>query len=176
MLRRRRTLSVYATSAPIGSVFFESSSTADCARARASATVRLQDRDCVCVDMEDMAFDVRVMVMSGLEEKGERTGQTGKGWGREEERREKETLCLPLSACASLRSHRSGRVACGGGRYITVHAGGRLRKRTRRVVLMWESFFGDRFRSGMIPALLKLKKREKINRRVCDQHCALLGG
>jgi hypothetical protein len=73
MLRRRRTLSVYATSAPIGSVFFESSSTADCASASASETVRLQDRDCVCVDMEDRAFDVRVIVMSGLE-KGKMKG------------------------------------------------------------------------------------------------------
>jgi len=73
MLRRRRTLSVYATSAPIGSVFFKSSSTADCASASASATVRLQDRDCVCVDMEDRAFDVRVIVMTGLE-KGKMKG------------------------------------------------------------------------------------------------------
>jgi hypothetical protein len=43
MLRRRRTLSVYAASAPIGSVFFRSSSTAHCAKATAWATVRLQD-------------------------------------------------------------------------------------------------------------------------------------
>jgi hypothetical protein len=47
MPRRRRTLSVYAASAPIGSVSCESSSTADCASATASATVRLQDRVCL---------------------------------------------------------------------------------------------------------------------------------
>ena len=59
MLRRRRTLSVYAASAPVGSVFFASNSTAHCARATAWATVRLQDR--VWEDMfEGMRSGVRI--------------------------------------------------------------------------------------------------------------------
>lgn len=69
MPRRRRTLSVYAASAPIGSVSCESSSTADCASARASATVRLQDR--VCLDAllgggGGFGFDVHDMSCAAL--------------------------------------------------------------------------------------------------------------
>lgn len=63
MPRSRRTLCVYAASAPIGSVSCESSSTADCASARVSATVRLQDR--VCLDAlgggGGFSFDAHVM-------------------------------------------------------------------------------------------------------------------
>jgi len=68
MLRRRRTLSVYAASAPIGSVFFTSSSTAHCAKARAWATVRLQDRG-VWVEVDicegTTNSDVRIMLVMG---------------------------------------------------------------------------------------------------------------
>lgn len=83
MLWRRRTLSVYAASAPIGSVFFASSSTAHCARATACATVRRQDR--VSRDdvntFEGTRCDVRGM--SGYTVMSDGCG----GWGllREEE-------------------------------------------------------------------------------------------
>jgi hypothetical protein len=66
MLRRRRTLSVYAANAPIGSVFFMSSSTARRAKATACATVRLQDslwRD--LVEVEGTSSDVHERVMLG---------------------------------------------------------------------------------------------------------------
>ncbi len=61
MLRSRRTLSMYASSAPIGSVFSESSSTALFAKASACATVRLQDRvwEEFC---EGISSDVRIML------------------------------------------------------------------------------------------------------------------
>jgi hypothetical protein len=51
---------VYASSAPIGSVFLESSSTAHLAKATACATVRLQDR--VWEEFfESIISDVRIM-------------------------------------------------------------------------------------------------------------------
>ena len=75
MLRRRRTLSVYANSAPEGSVFIVSRETADWARARASATVRLQDRAGVATRCEERASDMCVhemgwysAVLIGMEE------------------------------------------------------------------------------------------------------------
>ena len=60
MLRRRRTLSEYATRAPEGSIFVASSSTADWARATASATVRLQDGAGVATQCGDRASDMCV--------------------------------------------------------------------------------------------------------------------
>jgi hypothetical protein len=76
MFRRRRTLSVYEASAPIGSVFLTSSSTADWAKARAWATVRLQDRDVVWVDFrEGTSSDVRVMVGSFLRKEEEKRNE-----------------------------------------------------------------------------------------------------
>src|SRR6266404_3356415 len=83
MLRSRRTLSVYATSAPDGSVFVLSSSTADLARARASATVRLQDRAGVVMRCEWCASDIWMgvcrykMNLGGVEE-----GKLGRRWLR----------------------------------------------------------------------------------------------
>jgi hypothetical protein len=71
--RRRRTLSVYAANAPIGSVSRESSSTADCASATASATVRLQDRVCLDALLEGgggFGFDEHVMVVRGVRDGG----------------------------------------------------------------------------------------------------------
>jgi hypothetical protein len=52
---------VYASSAPIGSLFFESSSTADWAKANACATVRLQDRVWEELFVESISSDVRIM-------------------------------------------------------------------------------------------------------------------
>ena len=67
MLRRRRTLSVYAANAPIGSVFFISSSTARRAKATACATVRLQDRlwEGLIVEVGGTSSDVHVRIMLG---------------------------------------------------------------------------------------------------------------
>jgi hypothetical protein len=67
MLRRRRTLSVYAASAPIGSVFFMSSSTARRAKATACATVRLQDSlwGDLLAEVEGTSSDVYERVMLG---------------------------------------------------------------------------------------------------------------
>jgi hypothetical protein len=64
MPRRRRTLSVYAANAPSGSVSFESSSTADCARASVSATVRLQDRVCLDTSEGQEGIDRDVLAIS----------------------------------------------------------------------------------------------------------------
>ena len=102
MLRRRRTLSVYAASAPVGSVFFASSSTAHCARATAWATVRLQDR--VWEDMfEGMRSGVRITGGRGSQttdgrvvwgaERGVRTKTRGEEKGEERER-ERERLTM----------------------------------------------------------------------------------
>jgi len=75
MLRRRRTLSVYATNAPEGSMFVASSSTADWARARASATVRLQDGAGVATRCEECASGICVRAgIIGMEERKIRQG------------------------------------------------------------------------------------------------------
>ena len=85
MLRRRRTLSVYAASAPVGSVFFASSSTAHCARATAWATVRRQDR--VWEDMfEGVRSGVRI-TGGGSQTTGGRVVGGGKRSENENERR-----------------------------------------------------------------------------------------
>lgn len=83
MLRRRRTLSVYAASAPVGSVFFRSSSTAHCARATAWATVRLQDRvwEYIC---EGIRSDVRITCG------GFANGRVGRPWGGRRSENENE--------------------------------------------------------------------------------------
>lgn len=91
MLRRRCTLSAYASSAPARSVFVVSSSTADWARARASATMRLQDRGGVAPRYEECVSDMcahetgQHSAVIGVEERKNRARSVPvESWGRED--------------------------------------------------------------------------------------------